>query len=363
MIDGNIMDFTSKHPEVNRLRLLAEAASGLQYLHSMEIIHSDLKPTNILIDRDFHPRLTDYGLIAIISDPNTVDPGSTTSPSVGTVRYMAPELLNPSGFGMKNSNPTKESDVYAFGVVTYQVITGQQPFPGAKDGVIIYNVVTGERPGRPAGPNEWISDDVWNFVSRCWSPSWDGRPDVNFAMNALNDAADAVEARRRKLYGTTNDQGKRTSRRGSGAFSPGRDSSRRRVGDASVQQALQPSPQTPNILETPSPFITKTPAGSRATEKERKKLHRRGFRTWHDSSGLHRLEAALVDYKAGVVRLSSADGTLLEIPEGGLSPGDQEYVQSSDVYKKPRQKAPRRDSADTQRSGIMGRLKKLILGR
>jgi serine/threonine protein kinase len=77
--------------------------------------------TNILIDSDFHPRLTDYGLITIISDPNTVDPGSTTSPSDGTVRYMAPELLNPTGFGLKNSNPTKKSDVYAFGVVTYQV--------------------------------------------------------------------------------------------------------------------------------------------------------------------------------------------------------------------------------------------------
>ena len=98
-----------------------------------------------------------------------------------------------------------------------QSITGQQPFPGAKDGVIIYNVVTGERPGRPAGPNEWLSDDVWNFISRCWSPSRDGRPDVDFAMNALNDAADAVEVRRRKLYATTSDQGKRTSRRVSGA--------------------------------------------------------------------------------------------------------------------------------------------------
>ena len=99
---------------------------------------------------------------------------------------------------------------------TIQAITGQQPFPGAKDGVIIYNVVTGERPARPPGPNEWLSDDVWNFISRCWSPSLDGRPDVNFAMNALNDAADAVEVRRRKSDATTNDQGKRTSRRVSG---------------------------------------------------------------------------------------------------------------------------------------------------
>lgn len=88
-----------------------------------------------------------------------------------------------------------------------QVATGQQPFPMTKDGVIIYNVVTGERPGRPLGPSEWVSDDVWSFISRCWSESWDHRPDVDFAMNALNDAADAAEVRRRKSY-ATHHQGK-----------------------------------------------------------------------------------------------------------------------------------------------------------
>ena len=65
--------------------------------------------------------MTDYGPVAIISDPNTVDPGSTISSSIGTVRYMAPELLNPAGFGLDTSNPTKKSDVYAFEFVTYQV--------------------------------------------------------------------------------------------------------------------------------------------------------------------------------------------------------------------------------------------------
>lgn len=77
--------------------------------------------TNILIDGYFHPRLTDYGLAAMITDPNTVDPGSTTSPSDGTVRYMAPELLNPAGFGLSVSNPSKKSDIYALGVTTYEV--------------------------------------------------------------------------------------------------------------------------------------------------------------------------------------------------------------------------------------------------
>jgi hypothetical protein len=77
--------------------------------------------TNILIDRDFHPRLTDYGFVAIISDPNIVDHFSAASPLAGTVQYMAPELLDPPGFDLKDSISTKKSDIYAFGMVTYQV--------------------------------------------------------------------------------------------------------------------------------------------------------------------------------------------------------------------------------------------------
>lgn len=50
-----------------------------------------------------------------------------------------------------------------------------------------------------------------------------------------------------------------------------------------------------------------------------KELRQRGFRTWQDSTGFHRQEAALVDYEAGIVHLSSSDGVLLEIPENKLS--------------------------------------------
>lgn len=123
---------------------------------------------------------------------------------------MAPELLDPPGFGMKDGNPTKECDIYAFGVVTYQVsrlcfilgaitegstqvITGKQPFPTANIGRVICNIVTGNRPTRPSGSNEWLLDDVWRLISRSWSPSWNDRPHAIFAMNVLVDAADAVE--------------------------------------------------------------------------------------------------------------------------------------------------------------------------
>jgi hypothetical protein len=75
------------------------------------------------------------------------------------------------------------------------VITGQEPFPGTRVGAIICKIVTGERPTRPPGPNEWLSDDTWSFISGCWSPPWDGRPDVDFVMNGLNHTADVVDVR------------------------------------------------------------------------------------------------------------------------------------------------------------------------
>ena len=176
-------------------------------------VTDDSAQKNILIDRDFRPRLTDYGLVAIISDPNIVDPVSTASPSAGTARYMAPELLNPSGFDLEDSISTKKSDIYAFGMVTYrvrkprfvsdivtegnmQITTGQQPFPMIKDSVVICKVVAGERPGHPIGPDEWVSSSVWDLISECWSSSLDSRPDAKFATDRLKTAAYAVEVRR-----------------------------------------------------------------------------------------------------------------------------------------------------------------------
>jgi len=176
---------------------------------------------------------------------------------------------------------------------------------------------------------------------------------VNFAMNALNDAADAVEARRRKLYGTTNDQGKRTSRRVSGPSPPSRDLSKRRVNDAPITEVLQ-SPPPQKAPETQSPF--KTVPGSRPTKKEWKRLQKRHFRTWHDSSGSHHLEAALVDYNAGNVRLSSSTGALVEVSVDLLSQADQDYVKELNVYNKGQRKPPRRGSGDSQRSGIVGKI-------
>ena len=139
-----------------------------------------------------------------------------------------------------------------------QVTTGQQPFPGVHMGIIVHNVVLGGRPGRPQGPSEWLSNDVWNVISRCWSSSWNGRPNINFVMNALSDAADTVEDKRRKLHATTDDRGKRTSRRpfvASRSQQPRRtDTFPQRSPDPTSGKAeRQPSPMPQNNQRTPGP--------------------------------------------------------------------------------------------------------------
>jgi len=77
-----------------------------------------------------------------------------------------------------------------------QITAGQQPFPMIKDSMVICKVVAEERPGRPLAPNEWVSDNVWDLISGCWSSSLDSRPDAKFATDTLITAAYAVEVRR-----------------------------------------------------------------------------------------------------------------------------------------------------------------------
>ena len=76
---------------------------------------------NILVADDGTARLGDFGITGAITDPTTVEPGSTTTSKPGVVRYMAPEILNPPQFSLPNSNPSKESDVYSLAMTAYEV--------------------------------------------------------------------------------------------------------------------------------------------------------------------------------------------------------------------------------------------------
>ncbi|KAL5747902.1 hypothetical protein ACOSQ2_025199 [Xanthoceras sorbifolium] len=118
---------------VQRFRILREVASGLLYLHEeweQVVLHRDIKPGNILLDADLNGKLGDFGLARLY------DHGSNpqTTKVVGTIGYMAPELL-------RTGKATTSTDVFAFGVFILELACGRRPME--QDGWIVDRVKRG----------------------------------------------------------------------------------------------------------------------------------------------------------------------------------------------------------------------------
>ncbi|KAF9644871.1 kinase-like protein [Thelephora ganbajun] len=110
MRKGDMLQYITTHPDVNRLSLLIGVTRGLEYLHGNEVVHGDLKSAGI-------PRLRDFG-----------------KSSWFTLRYCAPERPE---LGLKKQNATYESDVYSLSMVIVELATGQPPFPQVQDPEVI----------------------------------------------------------------------------------------------------------------------------------------------------------------------------------------------------------------------------------
>ena len=106
-------------------------AAGVAYLHDHGIVHRDLKPGNIFRD-DGIVKLGDYGLSKFISCSRR----SGQTESIGTVHYMAPEIAN-GRYG-------KEIDIYALGIILYEMLTGHVPFEGESVGEVLMKHLTAE---------------------------------------------------------------------------------------------------------------------------------------------------------------------------------------------------------------------------
>src|SRR2546426_1718299 len=109
-------------PPRRAAELIAKVARTVHYAHEHGILHRDIKPGNILLDKNGEPHLTDFGLARLVESESTV---TRTLEVLGTPSYMAPE----QAVGNK-AHLTSATDVYGLGAVLYQLLTGQPPFAG-----------------------------------------------------------------------------------------------------------------------------------------------------------------------------------------------------------------------------------------
>jgi serine/threonine protein kinase len=119
---GDLADRLSKWkdnpiPVPESIRLLWQMASGVQAIHDSGIIHRDLKPENILLTTDGQVKIADFGIARTGFGPKLTEHGGV----VGTIDYVSPEY-------MLNSQVDWRSDIYALGILTYEMLTGDSPF-------------------------------------------------------------------------------------------------------------------------------------------------------------------------------------------------------------------------------------------
>jgi serine/threonine-protein kinase len=151
---------------------IVEACSAIQHAHDNGIIHCDLKPSNLLLDRDRKIRVTDFGLARSVAD-ELVDIS-------GTPGFMAPEQV--SGYWGPISPRT---DVYGLGSVLYALLTGRPPYDGNRIADVLAKVVSAQTVCPPSQSRPEISDSLNDICQRCLSKS----PDARFATaRELHDA-------------------------------------------------------------------------------------------------------------------------------------------------------------------------------
>ncbi len=116
---ANLMEQQPQLPLDRAVAIALELADALSRAHHLDILHRDIKPANILLAPDGTPRLTDFGLARLGDQPALTTAGAV----LGTFQYLSPEAW-------RNQKLDARADIWSFGVVLYQMLTGQLPFGG-----------------------------------------------------------------------------------------------------------------------------------------------------------------------------------------------------------------------------------------
>ena len=171
------------YDNTKRQIILIGIARGMMILNKLHIINRDLKPENILIDDDYHPHITDFGLSKFLDPQKSI---KQTFGEIGTLAYMAPEVIDKNQFSTK-------SDVYAFGILMYEVVTGKRAYKNElyHKNINKYNfeekVIGGYR---PEIKGKMIKKGFQIMIEKCWSANPSERPTFSELYRKLSLTGD-----------------------------------------------------------------------------------------------------------------------------------------------------------------------------
>ncbi|KAK9937392.1 hypothetical protein M0R45_014186 [Rubus argutus] len=195
MVDGSLRHVLLRKDRYldrrKRLIIAMDAAFGMEYLHSKNIVHFDLKCDNLLVNLKDPQRpickVGDFGLSKI--KRNTLVSGGVR----GTLPWMAPELLNGS-----STKVSEKVDIFSFGIVLWEILTGEEPYANMHYGAIIGGIVNNTL--RPTIPS--YCDPEWRtLMEQCWAPNPAARPsftEIASCLRVMTTAATQTKAQGHK---------------------------------------------------------------------------------------------------------------------------------------------------------------------
>uniref|UniRef100_A0A1J3IYN0 Serine/threonine-protein kinase EDR1 n=1 Tax=Noccaea caerulescens TaxID=107243 RepID=A0A1J3IYN0_NOCCA len=192
MVDGSLRHVLvrkDRHLDRRKRLIIAmDAAFGMEYLHAKNIVHFDLKCDNLLVNLKDPSRpickVGDFGLSKI--KRNTLVSGGVR----GTLPWMAPELLNGS-----SSKVSEKVDVFSFGIVLWEILTGEEPYANMHYGAIIGGIVNNTL--RPTIPS-YCDSDWKTLMEECWAPNPTERPSFTAIAGRLRVMSTAATSNQSK---------------------------------------------------------------------------------------------------------------------------------------------------------------------
>lgn len=178
------LDKEGKHLSIKEIgSIIKDIASALDYAHSRGMLHRDVKPSNILIDKNNKAYLTDFGIARLLTDQKLTATGTL----IGTPAYMSPE----QGRGEEVS---RESDIYSLGVVAFELITGQVPYDAQTPIAIVQKQIADPIPDLRKFVQD-VPDSAQEVIETALAKSPEKRyPSAEALVVALRGALEALEA-------------------------------------------------------------------------------------------------------------------------------------------------------------------------